>query len=87
MSFRITAIIPCLAILLGLGATSCGLDGIKGQVVGIHGNQFVLREPNGQELRLHVDSHSHRDPVQEGDDVQVYVNKDGYAEFIQRLDP
>lgn len=74
------------SLILCIMVSACGLDGIRGELVRIQGNQFVLREPGGTELRLHMDSHSHKDPVKEGDDVQVYVTKDGYAEFIQRLE-
>lgn len=72
-------------VILGLMGAGCGLDGVKGTLVRIEGEHYVLREPAGNERTLHVDSHTHKDVVQPGDDVQVYITKEGYAEFIQRL--
>ncbi len=72
--------------MLGLIGVGCGLDGVRGQLIQIDGNYFVLREPSGNERKLYVDGHTHKDPVQPGDDVQVYITKEGYAEFIQRLE-
>jgi hypothetical protein len=69
--------------MIGMG---CGLNGIKGQLIHIEGNYFVLREPSGHERKLYLDSRTHKDVVQPGDDVQVYINKEGCAEFNQRLE-
>ena len=72
--------------MLGLIGVGCGLDGIRGQLIQIAGNYFVLREPSGNERTLYMDERTHKDYVQPGDDVQVYLTKEGYAEFIQRLE-
>ena len=72
--------------MLGLIGVGCGLDGIRGQLIQIDGNYFVLREPSGNERTLYMDERTHKDYVQPGDDVQVYLTKEGYAEFIQRLE-
>jgi hypothetical protein len=72
--------------MLGLIGMGCGLDGVRGQLVHIDGNYFVLREPSGNERTLYLDGRTRKDPVQPGDDVQVYITKEGYAEFIQRLE-
>jgi hypothetical protein len=54
--------------------------------VRIDGSNYLLKNPDGHELLLHVDSRTHKDVVQPGDDVQAYITEDGYAEFIQRLE-
>ena len=46
----------------------------------------MLREPSGNERTLYVDERTHKDSVHPGDDIQVYITKEGYAEFIQRLE-
>ncbi|MCC2640852.1 MAG: hypothetical protein K0S45_1265 [Nitrospira sp.] len=81
-----TLLIAILCVVLVVVAAGCGLDGIRGELVRMTGNHYVLREPGGQELTLHIDSRTHKDAVQPGDDVQVYMTKDGYALFIQRLE-
>lgn len=73
----------CVIALVGAG---CGLDGVQGQLVRINGEHYVLREPNGRERALHMDSRTHKDVVRPGDEVQVYITKEGHAEFIQRLE-
>jgi len=73
-------------VILGLMGAGCGLDGVKGTLVQIEGEHYVLQEPNGNERTLHVDSRTHKDVVQPGDEVQVYITKEGHAEFIQRLE-
>lgn len=71
--------------ILGLMGAGCGLDGVKGKLVRIDGEHYVLKETNGNERTLHVDNRTHKDAVQPGDEVQVYTTKEGHAEFIQRL--
>lgn len=75
-----------LAILLGAASAGCGLDGVSGQLVRIEGPYYVLRSSSGAELTLHVDERTRRDDVAPGDDIHAYVEKDGHAEFIQRLE-
>ncbi len=79
-------LIAAHCVMLSFIAMGCGLDGVKGQLIRIEGDHYVLREPSGNERTLYVDGRTHRDTVQQGDDVQVYITKEGYAEFIQRLE-
>ena len=53
--------IPCLT--LSASTAGCGLDGIRGEVVRMTGNHYVLREPSGKELTFRVDIYTHTDPV------------------------
>jgi len=79
-------VIASHVVTLSLLEVGCGLDGVRGQLIQIDGTYFVLREPNGYERTLYLDDHTHKDPVQPGDEVQVYITKEGYAEFIQWLE-
>lgn len=73
-------------MILGLMGAGCGLDRVKGTLVRIDGEHYVLKERNENERTFHVDSRTHKDVVQPGDEVQVYLTQDGHAEFIQRLE-
>ncbi|MBA2486492.1 MAG: hypothetical protein H0V35_10415 [Nitrospira sp.] len=79
-------VIAIHCVMCGFAATGCGLDGVRGELVRIDGYHYLLKAPDGHELRLRVDSRTHKDVVQPGDDVQAYITEDGYAEFIQRLE-
>lgn len=74
----------CAAV--GLMGAACGLDGVQGELLRIEGTRYVLKDPGGKELTLHIDSRTHKDVVQPGDGVQAYITKEGYAEFIQRIE-
>lgn len=77
----------CAIWLLALASLpGCGLDGLDGQLVRIDGERYILEEPGGRQIPLHVDERTRKDPVVEGDHVHVFVTKDGHAEFIQRLE-
>ena len=74
----------CAAV--GLMGAACGLDGVQGELIRMEGTHYVLKELGGGERTLHIDSRTHKDPVQPGDGVQAYITKEGYAEFIQRIE-
>ncbi|HXF92159.1 MAG TPA: hypothetical protein VNK46_05340 [Nitrospiraceae bacterium] len=71
--------------VLSLAFAGCGLDGVRGTVVSVEENRYVIRDGRGREWHVHADERSHRDHVQAGEEVRVYVTKEGYAAFIQRL--
>ncbi|CUS38207.1 hypothetical protein [Candidatus Nitrospira nitrificans] len=76
-----------LAVVIGsMGLSGCGLDGVTGTLIRIDGEWYSIQTPKGEELRIHVDTHSRKDVVAAGDTVHVYVRKDGHAEFVQKLD-
>jgi hypothetical protein len=80
--FRLTATVG-----LSLCLPGCGLDGVRSTVLAIEDNRYVIRDLSGQERLIYIDERSHRDDVKPGDEVRVFVNKDGYAAYIQKLDP
>lgn len=65
----------------------CGLDGVRGTVLAIEENRYVIREISGKERRIYIDEHSHRDGAKPGDEVRVFLTKDGCAAYIQKLEP
>lgn len=76
-----------LVVLIGsVGLSGCGLDGVTGTLIRVDGEWYSIRTPKGEELRIHVDSHSRKDAVEAGDAVHVYITKEGHAEFVQKLD-
>jgi hypothetical protein len=60
---------------------------MRGTVLAIEGNRYVLRDLSGREHVLSVDEHSRRDSTVPGDEVRVFVTKDGYAAYIQKIEP
>lgn len=83
---------PAVLMLMGvIGAmdVGCGgLDGIRGTVVAIEGThpEYVVRDAKGREWRLWTNEHTRKDLVDLGDEVRVFVAKDGYAVYIMKLD-
>ncbi|MDP3091239.1 MAG: hypothetical protein Q8N04_11200 [Nitrospira sp.] len=65
----------------------CGLDGVRGTILAVEGNRYVIRELSGNERRSSIDEQSHRDGAKPGDEVRVFIAKDGYAAYIQKLEP
>jgi len=76
-----------MAIGMALAAIACGLDGVRGTVLAVGENQYLIRDDKGTIWKARVDDRSHRDPVQVGDEVRVYIAKDGHAAFVQKLKP
>lgn len=76
-----------IAVLVGtIGLFGCGLDGVTGTLIQVDGEWYYIRSPKGEEMQVHVDTHSRKDAVAPGDAVRVYVSKGGHAEFVQKLD-
>ncbi len=76
-----------IAVFVGtIGLSGCGLDGVSGTLSRIDGEWYYIRTPKGEEMRIHVDTHSRTDAVAPGDAVHVYVSKSGHAKFVQKLE-
>ncbi|MCP9455381.1 MAG: hypothetical protein NNA18_04635 [Nitrospira sp.] len=60
----------------------------QGPIVAIEGThpEYVVRDAKGRERRLWTNKHTRKDPVKLGDEVRVFVAKDGYAAYIMKLD-
>ena len=83
MGYVVINLLTCLYLFICSG---CGLDGIRGQLMRIDGEYYVLQVVGGKEVILHVDHRTRKDEIAPGDDVHAYTTKDGHVEFIQRLD-
>ena len=47
----------------------------------------MIREISGKERRIYIDEQPHRDGAKPGDEVRVFLTKDGCAAYIQKLEP
>jgi hypothetical protein len=74
-------------VSLSLFLSGCGLDGVRGTVISVDENRYLIRDYKGNLWNVHADDRSRRDRVQENDEVRVYIEQDGYAAFIQKLEP
>jgi hypothetical protein len=63
----------------------CGLDMIRGTLVAIEGDMYIVRDADGQERRVRADDSTRKDDVEPGDQVRVYATEDGYMTNIQKL--
>lgn len=76
-----------VALITGIGlAPGCGVDGLTGKLLQIDGPSYLIQTRAGEERWIHVDDRTRKDTVKAGEDVHVYVTKEGYAEFLQRID-
>ena len=80
--FRLTVTVGLSLCLVG-----CGLDGMRGTVLTFEDHRYVIRDLSGQERVLSIDEHSRRDGAIPGDEVRVFTTKDGYAAYIQKIEP
>ncbi|MCP9453716.1 MAG: hypothetical protein NNA23_13655 [Nitrospira sp.] len=82
------AVLMVMGVIGTMGAGCGGLDGIRGTIVALEGNhpEYVVRDARGRERRLWTDEHTRKDLVDRGDEVRVFVTKDGYAAYIMKLD-
>jgi ribosomal protein S1 len=63
---------------------------VQGEILRIEGELYVVRDPSGKEVRLHVDDKTDRldhAVLQVGDPVRIYVTPDGHATSIKHLGP
>ena len=82
-----------LAALLNVGLVggtyasdvAAGSQTLKGDVLKIEGEYYVLKDPTGMEVRLHVDETSQLEgEVKAGDKIEAQVTRNGHAESIKR---
>ena len=64
---------------------AAGSQTLKGDVLKIEGEYYVLKDPTGMEVRLHVDKTSQLEgEVKAGDKIEAQVTRNGHAESIKR---
>jgi hypothetical protein len=66
--------------------TACGPDSIRGRIISIDENRYVVLTDSGREVTMYVDRTTRKNQVAEGDKVRAFVSKDGHADYIQKLD-
>jgi hypothetical protein len=59
---------------------------VKGDVLKLDGEQLVVRDSDGKEVRLHVDRTTKMDKVMPGDKVKAYYTEQGHVTTLQRLE-
>ena len=79
--FGLAGIMVVSTVLVG-----CGLDGIRGTLIEVDGNHYVLRDSRGHEWHAWADESTQKDRVTSGDEVRVYVAKDRHAAYIQKIE-
>lgn len=79
--FNLAGIMTVGSLLVG-----CGLDGVRDTVKAIEENRYVIREISGNEWRTDIDEHSRLDEAKPGDEIRVFLTKDRYAAYIQKLE-
>ena len=61
-------------------------DAVKGTLMQINGEQYVIKDDDGKEVRVHVDTSTKMDKVVKGDRVKAYITEKGHATTLQRLE-
>jgi hypothetical protein len=61
-------------------------DAVKGTVLKVDGNSIAIRDDDGKEVKLHIDSSTKMDKVIAGDRVKAYHTDQGHVTTLQRLD-
>jgi hypothetical protein len=95
MTQRLTLGIGVMALGLVLGEPDYVISeppakAVQGEILRIEGDFYVIRDPTGQEIPLHVDDKTDRldhAVLKAGDPVRVYVTPDGHATSIKHLGP
>jgi translation initiation factor IF-1 len=61
-------------------------DAVKGTVLRLDGNTLAIRDEDGKEVKLHIDSSTKMDKVIAGDRVKAYHTDNGHVTTLQRLE-
>ncbi len=59
-------------------------DAVKGTLMKIDGEYYVVKDNDGKQHRLHVDKSTKLDKVVEGDMVKAFVTDQGHVTTLQR---
>ena len=60
-------------------------DAIKGTLTKTEADYYYIKDDDGKEVRLHVDTSTKMDKVMRGDRVKAYVTDQGHVTTLQRL--
>ena len=59
-------------------------DSVKGTLMKVDGEYYWIKDDDGKEVRLHVDTSSKMDKVVKGDRVKAYITEKGHVTTLQR---
>ena len=59
-------------------------DTVKGTLMRVDGEYYWVKDTDGKETRLHVDTSTKLDKVVKGDKVKAYLTDKGHATTLQR---
>jgi hypothetical protein len=59
-------------------------DTVKGTLMRVDGEYYWVKDTDGKETRLHVDTSTKLDKVVKGDKVKAYITDKGHATTLQR---
>jgi uncharacterized protein YdeI (BOF family) len=66
------------------GRSSPAADVIRGDVLNIEGDTYIIKDVTGHEVNLRVDAQTqHEDRIKVGDKVEAQVSSDGHAQTIR----
>jgi translation initiation factor IF-1 len=60
-------------------------DAVKGTVLSQDGNTIRIRDEDGKEVKLHIDSSTKMDKVMAGDRVKAYHTDQGHVTTLERI--
>jgi hypothetical protein len=91
-------LIVAVQVLLGIGMTGTGVTAdapqggseqiVKGDVLLKEGEEYVIKEMSGREVRVHVNAETKKDGViKVGDKIEATVTRDGHALSIKQQIP
>jgi len=59
-------------------------DTVKGTLMRVDGVNYWVKDTDGKEVRLHIDSSTKLDKVMVGDKVKAYITDSGHTTTLQR---
>jgi hypothetical protein len=60
-------------------------DAVKGTVLKVDANTISIRDEDGKEVKLHIDSSTKMDKVMSGDHVKAYHTEQGHVTTLKRI--
>ena len=61
-------------------------DAVKGTLMRMDGENYWIKDDDGKEIRIHVDTSTKMDKVVKGDRVKAYITDKGHTTTLQRLE-
>ena len=61
-------------------------DAVKGTLMKMDGEYYWIKDEDGKEVRVHVDTSTKMDKVVKGDRVKAYITDKGHVTTLQRLE-